>query len=253
MTPGRQIRLLVVVALLGLTSCSLLPSLRIFQKKIDPSLAEKPKQQVEAERRGAKLIEVKSAAPAPDAVRQVAEIHAIAVPLSASLGEPAQPVRLEDQAEVIAGLEKGLLAAQKKADAWKALARKYAGHTIEGTGLDIAPVGGGFGLLLLVAGCIFVPGFGSLVLFVIRRLRGTVQQVAQGIEQFKAANPDQADALGQFLGTAMDSTHKAIVDREKQFIDWVKVTKAAAPVSPPAAPAPPAAAAPPPPNPAPAA
>lgn len=215
-------------ALVALTfaGCSALPSWRIFQKKIDPKLVEKPDKQVEAERQAAKYIVLKSAAPFGNPVTQLEEIHSVAVPLSASLGEPAQVIVVQDKDSIIAALHAGMIAEQKKTEAWKAFATKYAGKEIEGTGVDLAPWGGGLGLIGLLAACILVPGFGTLVLFVIKRLRGTVQQISQGVEEYAAANPAAAADLKQKLRGTMDLAHQAIVDREKKFIDWVKVEKA---------------------------
>lgn len=215
-------KVVTVFALFLLTACGL-PSLRVGQAKIDPKLAEKPPEQIEAERQGADYIEQKSAAPEPDAMKQLQDIHQVAGPLSASLGEPKKKVTVEDKDAIIASLKKGLLAEQKKAEAWKSFARKYAGKELEGTGVDLAGIGGGFGLLAIIAACIFVPGFGTLVLFVIKRLRGTVQQVAQGVEEYAAEHPEEADNLKKFLSAKMDSAHKAIVQREKQFVDWAAV------------------------------
>jgi hypothetical protein len=211
--------LIALLLFAGLAGCSLLPDFRVGQKKIDAKLAEKPAQQVEAERAGAQFIALKSAAPEADPVQQVADIHAVAVPLSASLGEPAVAVALADKDAVIAALQRGIVAEQKRADAWRAFARKYAGRELEGTGVDLSGIGGGVGLLAIIAACIFVPGFGTLVLFVIKRLRGTVQQVAQGIEEYAVEHPAKAAELKEYLSSTMDRATKAIVKREKKFID----------------------------------
>lgn len=208
-----------VVVMVVLLGCAALPEWRVGQKKVDPKLGQKPPEQIEGERKGADYIEQKSAAPEPDTTGQLADIHEVAGLLSASLGEPEKPVTIEDQAKVIAALRKGLRSEQKKADGWKAFALKYGGKPIEGTGVDLAPWGGGLGLVAIVAACILVPGFGTFVLYVIRRLRGTVQQMAQGVEEFAIEHPEKAAELQEYLSSAMDKPMKAIVKREKKYLD----------------------------------
>jgi hypothetical protein len=210
--------LLIAVLLAG---CSMLPlpDMRVGQKKIDPKTTEKPPEQVEAERRGAAYLSLRSLVFEPDARQQLLEIHSVAEALSASLGEPKKPVKIEDKDAVIAELRAGRLADQKKIEGYRAFTRKYAGQAIDGTGVDLAPWGGGLGLIAIVAACIFVPGFGTLVLFVIRRLRATVQQMAQGVEEFAVEHPDKAEELKEYFSSAMDRPAKAILKREKKFLD----------------------------------
>lgn len=218
-------RVALILTIVAMAGCSL-PNWRVFQKKVDPKLAEKPPEQVEAERRGAKYLSLRSIMLEPDVRQQLLDIHAVAEPLSASLGEPAAAVTAEDKDAVIASLRKGILAEQKKAAAWKSFAQKYAGKELEGTGVDLAGIGGGLGLLAIVAACVLVPGFGTLVLFVIRRLRGTVQQMAQSVEEYAVQHPEAAGALKERFSAVMDSAHKQIIKREKQFINWAKVAEA---------------------------
>lgn len=217
---------LLILLLFVLAGCTL-PSWRVGQKTIDAKMGEKPPAQTESERQGAKFIELKSAKLEADPAQQVADIHAVAVPLSSSLGEPAKTVTLEDKEAVIKSLQAGIRAEQKKADAWKAFAKKYHGTQLEGTGVDLAPWGGGLGLVALLAACVLVPGFGTFVLFVIRRLRGTVQQVAESVEAYSKENPDEAAKLKGYFSAKMDKAHKAIIAREKKYIDWAKVAEKA--------------------------
>jgi hypothetical protein len=211
-------RIAVLLCLFVLPACQL-PEFRVGQQKVDPKLADKPPEQTEAERRAAEYLSLRSLVLEPDARQQLLDIHNVATPLSASLGKSQAPVTIEDKDAIIAALTKGILAAQKKDEAWKAFARKHAGRPIEGTGVDLAPWGGGAGVLLLVAGCIFVPGLGSFVLFVIKRLRGTIQQMAQGVEEYAIEHPGKAKELKEYFTSAMDRPAKAIVKREKKYLD----------------------------------
>jgi hypothetical protein len=214
-------------AFLLVAGCSLLPETRVFQKKI-PQDAGKPPAQLEAERRGAKFIAVRSASADADPAAQVAEIHAVAVPLSSSLGEPAKAVSVEDKDTIIAELRKGLIAQQRKADAWRAFALKYSGKEIEGTGIDLAAPGALLGVAGLVALFVFVPGALSVALFVIRRLRSTVQTMAQAVEEHATENPVEGKRLKQRVAAIGDKAHSKIIDRELKLIDWHQVRKKAA-------------------------
>ena len=208
----------VCAALLLQTGCQI-PQWRIFQAKVDPKLAEKPPPQVEAERQAAKYIEQKSRSLDADPAQQISDIHDVAAPLSQSLGEPGKRVTIEDKDAIIARLQRQLAEQQKRDDKWRAFARKYAYTELEGTGVNLFEPGLGLGLIGLMAACILIPGFGSLVLFVIKRLRGTVQQIAQSVEEYKIEHPDEAAELEEYLSSAMDTPAKAIVKREKKFLD----------------------------------
>src|SRR4051812_5973048 len=88
---------------------------RVFQTSV-PDNVEKPKPQVQGEKRAASLIKLKSSPPVANPEKAVSEIHELATELSSSLGEPEKPVTLEDQSKVIAELRGGLLAKEKQLD-----------------------------------------------------------------------------------------------------------------------------------------
>jgi hypothetical protein len=66
-------------------------------------------------------------------------------------------------------------------------------------------------IILLVAGCILVPGFASLALFVIRKLRSTVRQVGTAVEAYKVEHPTEAAALEAELSRRMDEANKFLI------------------------------------------
>ena len=221
-------RILVFATLpLVIGGCSLLPDVRVFQKTI-PTDTGKPAKQTEAERMGAKYIAMRSAEPEPNAAAQIAAIHSVAVPLSNSLGEPVKPVSVAAIAPVINDLSAGLLAEQKKAEAWRAFGLKYGGKQIEGTGIDLAGPGAFLGVAGLVALFVFVPGALSIALVVIRRLRGTIQTMAQAVEEHAAENPEEGKAIKARVNAAADRIHAAIIEREKKFLNWKKIQRATA-------------------------
>jgi len=220
-TVGRS--LFAVVALVAIlawacfvTGCQL-PSFRVFQRKVDGVAAETPAAQLEGQKRAARYIAQRTAAPVKDAPAVVADVHEVAVGLSASLGEPSKPVTADDREAVIASLRAGLLAKDAQLEKWKAFGRKYAGTPLEGTGIDLA---GPTGLLVLagvVAACIFVPGFGWMLLRVIpvlwsglKRSAGMVEALAreapEAVAKLKAALPQREDAVRKIVRKAKEST-----------------------------------------------
>lgn len=208
---------LLVMLIFAQTGCAL-PQWRVFQKKIDPKLAEKPAAQIEAEKRSAALIADLSATPSANPVARIAEIHAIAVPLSASLGEPLKRATVFEAPAVIAESRAGLLAAQARAEQWKTFARKYAGTPLEDTGLNLAGPAGLLGVVGIAAACIACPAFGYLLLRVLPLLWGFFSRTTSAVAEFAQANPQAATELADTLSIKMDAAHKALVKRHARRI-----------------------------------
>lgn len=222
----RHSSFILVCSILGLTlaGCQI-PQWRVFQKKIDPKLAQKPAIQIEAERVGAAYIRAKSAHVEPDPVEQISQIHQVATPLSQSLGAPKEKAGTADNAAVIAELRSGQLESQKRADEWKAFARKYAGTELEGTGLNLFTPTALLGFAGVVALCIFVPGFLTFLFFVIRRMRSSFQQVAQAVEEFQVEHPAEAKALKAQISKRAEGYTKKLITREKKYLDQAKLNQ----------------------------
>jgi hypothetical protein len=178
---------------------------------------------LEGQRQGAKFIEQKSADPGEDLALALFDIHAVATPLSSSLGQPAKTVTVKDKDAAIRSLQKSNLAIQKKADDWKAFALKYQGKDLEGTGINLSGIGGFVGLGTILALIIFVPGGFTVFLFIIRRLRSSLTQVAQSIEEYATKNPDGAKDLKTRLSSNLDRAEKSIVEEVKKNINLKKI------------------------------
>lgn len=73
-------------------------------------------------------------------------------------------------------------------------------------------------LALIVAGCILIPGLGSLAVFVVRRLRGTLRQIVGAVEEYRTERPDEAQALLDRLSAKMDAANKLLVRQERAKI-----------------------------------
>lgn len=191
-----------------------LPQWRVFQAKVPAPLA-KPLDQTEFERRAAELLARRIEK--PEALKPVAQ------QLSASLGAPAKPITEPDVEKASAlsvdELQRGMAKMQAQLALLNRRLATYQGKEIEGTGFNLAGPTGLLSIAGIVALCIFVPGFLTFVLFVIRRLRGTIQQMAQAVEEYQVERPAEGRELKEWFSSAMDRGAKAIVKREKRYMD----------------------------------
>lgn len=191
-----------------------LPEYRVFQEKVDVRKVEKSSEELEAEKRAAAFIKVRTTPPVPDAPAAVRDVHQVATELSSSLGEPRVEVKLEDKEKILAELREALVEKDRKIEAWRNWARKYAGTPLEGTGIDLAGPAGLLAFAGVIAACILVPGFGYLVLRIVPALWGLVKRTAVGIESFAADHASEGELLKQgYLGRKMDTRDKKIIRR----------------------------------------
>lgn len=206
---------------------------RVFQKKVDAKMAETPAAQSEGQKRAAAYIVKRTEAPVPDPAVAVQDVHQVAVGLSASLGEPAKPVTLEDKDAVIASLRKGLQAKEAQLDAWKKFARTYAGKPLEDTGINLAGPAGLLAFAGVIAACIFIPGFGYVLLRLVPVLWGMVRRMAVGIESFAKDMPAEGEKLKQaYLARKMNEVDKRIVKGRKKAIRPEEIISAVLPANP---------------------
>jgi len=203
-------KLIILLALLTLGGCAM-PEWRVFQRKVPVTMSEKPAKQIEGEKQGAALIREITTPPVQDAAVAVQKVHEVAISLSASLGEPAQPVKLEDQAAVIAALRNGLIAKEHQLEQWKAFGKKYGGMPLEGTGIDLAGPTGFIGLIAIVALCIAFPPIGYIILRALPVLWGYFRSSTTAISGFIAEHPDAGEQLKAKLSSKMDLAHKRLV------------------------------------------
>lgn len=200
----------VAIALLALSGCAL-PQWRVFQKTIPADQSAPPPAQVEGQKRAAAYIAAVTTPPVANPAQTVGDVHEVAADLSASLGQPKEPVKAEDRDKVIRGLQDGLKAKDAQLDAWRAFGRKYAGTPLEGTGINLAGPAGLLGLVGVVAACIACPALGYAVLRVLPVLWGYFRRTTQAIGEFAAERPEAGAALASKLGDRMDKVHKRLV------------------------------------------
>lgn len=184
---------------------------RVFQKKVEAKDGEKPAAQVEGEKQAAAYIVARTTPPVADPVAAVADVNQVATGLSVSLGQPAKAVTLADKDAVIASLTAGLRAKDAQLDKWRTFARKYAGTPLEDTGINLAGPAGFLGLVGVIAACIFVPGFGYVLLRLLPLLWGFFRRTTEAIGEFAKSNPDAGKELAATLGDKMDKVHKRLV------------------------------------------
>ena len=185
---------------------------RIGQAKV-PADVGPSAQTVESQRRAAALIVDLSASLSSDPGKQVADIHAVAVPLSTSLGEPLKRATVFQAPDVVASLRKSSIEAQAKADKWKAFSKKYAGTPLEGTGINLAGPAGLLGLVGVIALCVAFPPVGYILLRALPVLWGYFRASTNGVANFIASNPDAGEDLKAQLSRKLDASHKKLVKK----------------------------------------
>ena len=204
---------LAICLLALLCGCSL-PQWRVGQKVV-PVDAGPSAQAVESQRRAAALIVDLSASLSADPAKQVSNIHAVAVPLSVSLGEPLKRATVFQAPDVVTALRKSSLDAQAKADKWREFSRKYAGTSLEGTGVNLAGPAGLLGLIGVIAACVAFPPIGYVLLRALPVLWGFFRSTTSAISEFTTANPDEGERLKLTLSRKMDAAHKRLVKTRK--------------------------------------
>lgn len=207
-----KIRALIALAACVILAGCALPQWRVFQKTV-PTETGKPAAQIEGERRAASYIAKRSTPPVVDASQAVADIHAAATGLTASLGEPEKPVTVADLAAVVESLRAANRAKDAQLDRWKEFGRKYGGKPLEDTGINLAGPAGLLALAGIVAACIACPALGYILLRVLPLLYGFFSRTTEAIGEFTKENPDVADKLKARLSKRMDEAHKALVRR----------------------------------------
>jgi len=192
---------------------------RVLQKKVDGADGVKPAAQVEGEKRAAAYIVARTTPPVADPAVAVQDVNQVATGLSSSLGQPATPVTTADRDAAIATLTAGLKAKDAQLDKWRAFGRKHAGVALEDTGINLAGPAGLLAFAGVIAACIFVPGFGYVLLRLVPVLWGMVKRMAAGIESFAADAPAQGKVLKEaYLSRKMNEVDKRIVKQRKKAI-----------------------------------
>lgn len=197
---GACVRTAVLVLCLGVTGCQL-SQWRVFQSKV-PEPLQKPAVQVEAERQSADWLAKTVSAP-PEAVP-------VAQKLAASLGEPEHPIAAKTPQigsnEALTQLTIGIVEAQRLRDDLNEKLAKYEGKKIEGTGFNVFGLSMSLPVLGVIAALIFFPGVAiPLLASTLKRVRGTLAAVVQGVQDYKDGKETDLDTA---LSKRMDAAHK---------------------------------------------
>lgn len=203
-----RLSLVGLLVLLGFSGCFSVPEKRLFQAKV-PALPKPHPEKIEAERQASEyLVNRVTALPEPEP-----DLQTVSIALASSLGIAEQAP--ETAEEVVTNLRTGQVKDRKELARFETKIERYKGKEIEDTGINVAP-GLGVGMItLLVLACIFVPGFGSLLIFVFKRLRGTTQQIVKSIAEFEKADPENSAKLKSYLSSNMDRGQKLLVRKLK--------------------------------------
>lgn len=204
------VALVVIIAWAFFVAGCQMPQWRVFQKKVDPKMADTPAAQTEGQKRAAAYIVARTTPPVADPAVAVQDVHQVATGLSASLGQPAKPVTVEDKDAVIASLRAGLAAKDAQLEKWKKFARDYANKPIEDTGINLAGPAGLLAFAGVIAACIFVPGFGYVLLRLLPVLWSALKRAVGLVEAAARKAPDVVAELKQALPQQEDAARKAI-------------------------------------------
>jgi hypothetical protein len=203
-------RLTLIIALIALTGCQV-PQWRVFQKEI-PAPVSKSDDQVEYERQAADLIAQR--------IEEPKALRPTAVALSTSLGKPKNPIEVPDievaADRATARVTEGILDMQRQRYKQDEFLSRYQGLEIENTGVNLFGGSVVLSMAAVVALCVFVPGFGSLILFMIRRIRHATHQVVQGVQEYEKAEPEKYADLQEYLRGKMDLGSKSVIKSFKK-------------------------------------
>lgn len=185
-----------------------MPEVRVAQKKTPDPVVVTPAQR-EAWRQGADYLE--------KTVKEPEDSVAVAGALSDSLGAPEYPS--EDPVYVQDNLYSVYKTEQRKYRGVNEFLEKYQGTKLEGTGINLAAPISVSGVFIIIALCVFVPGFAGFAFWVIRRVfattRGALGATIQAVEDYKTEHPAEAQDLLMQLSKRMDGTHKSLVRKLK--------------------------------------
>jgi hypothetical protein len=200
-----------IAALVGLAGACSAPRWMVFQKKVDPAMAETPSSQAEAQKQAAAFISDVTAPPVPEPAKTVERVHEVATGLSASLGEPKKRLTSADYEAALASLRSGLQAKDAQLERWREFGRKYAGTPLEDTGINLAGPAGLLGLAGVIALCVAVPPIGYALLRLLPLLWGFFRRTTEAVSEFARSDPEAGERLAVKLGTKMDAVHKKLV------------------------------------------
>jgi hypothetical protein len=200
-------KLLISLIIVGLLSgCSSL-SWRVGQKKV-PEPVQKSVEHKEAEKVSANFLARKVETPV--------EAKAVAKGLSTSLGEPKE--ENDDPEKVISNLRKFVAQQQADIDELNKQLGKYQGKKIEGTGVNVGGFAFGGTTILLIVLCVMFPPILTVVFYIIRNLKRTIECMVSGVQDLVEKNPGEGVEFLGAMSRRMDSSQKKIIKGVKQKV-----------------------------------
>ena len=182
--------------------------LEIARKSV-PDPVEKSDTQKEAEKVGANYLARK--VEKPEGAREVART------LSHSLGEPSK--QEDDPEKIIKSLRESIRKQQDELDNLNEELQKYQGKKIADTGVNVTGIGMSSSLIILIILCVLFPPILTVVFFVIKNLKRTIECLVTGVQDLVEKDPNAGrDFLGA-MSRRMDNSQKGIVKTAKRRID----------------------------------
>lgn len=198
---------IIIISLL-LSGCA---GLEVARKSV-PDPVEKSEKQKEAEKVGANYLARK--------VEEPKEAKEVARTLSTSLGEPAK--QEDDPEKIIKSLRENIRKQQDELDELNTKLEKYQGKKIAGTGINVMGIGLSGSVIALIVLCIIFPPVLTIVFFVIKNLKRTIECLVTGVQDLVERDPPAGrDFLGA-MSRRMDTSQKGIIKSAKKRIDMFR-------------------------------
>lgn len=197
-------RLLIILSILCFSGCT---SLEIGRKKV-PDPVEKTKSHVEAEKIGADYLARK--------VEKPVEAKEVARSLSGSLGRPKKEV--DDASKVVQDLQIHVRKHEEEINALNNTLEQYSGKKIDGTGINVIGTGLPLSVIILIVLCILFPPIITVVFFIIKNLKRTIECLVSGVHDLVDNDPATGSNFLNTMSRRMDSAQKSAVKRAQKQI-----------------------------------
>lgn len=198
----------IIGLIILLSGCT---GLEVMRKNVPEPIVKSEKQK-EAEKVGANYLARK--------VEKPQEAKEVARSLSTSLGEPAK--QEDDPNKIIKDLRENIRKQQEELDELNEELEQYQGKKVAGTGINVFGVGMSGSVIALVILCILFPPILTIIFFVIKNLKRTIECLVTGVQDLVEKDPPAGrDFLGA-MSRRMDTSQKGIIKSAKKRIDMFR-------------------------------
>ncbi len=199
-----------IIALCGLSGCSVLKEVRVFQDEVKKPIQDNVGEGI---RQAASYLD-REIAP------EMGDIDVVAGELSDRVGAPREKA---EPAEIIRNLQSERADLLDERDDLNKWLDKRQGTELEGTGLNLTSIGGVAAIVGLIFLMVLVPTSIPLVFQIIQTIAGTSRKVVAGtvngitksIDEWGAENPDEMEKLMHRLRDNLGDKEEAVVRKAK--------------------------------------